>query len=554
MLALGGAAFVVLIALIVWHGSLRARRDALQRMIRVNQRALDRLNHMWDEAPMPPDPAIGRDHPYAWDLNVVGRASLAQRIGTPGTRYGWDALYRALLNQTSLADLPDRQQAVTELAHEIDLQQEVEAAGLREDEVLPDPEALVAWAAASAWLRTRTWLRIISWISPLAFVLLIILWSLDVVAAPLFVFPVAVNGIVFALWGQQAAGQVQAIVPLRDAIAGYRDMFRLIARLEPHSRLLKGIDATLEGGEDGALARSASLARIVSLAIPPGAIIYFPLQLAFLWDIHVLELLEGWQARVGGRVRTWLEAIGEWEALAALAVFRRDHPNWVHPDVRDDETSIRVQELAHPLLPEQDAVANDVTVGPEGHFLFVTGSNMSGKSTLLRAIGANVVLAQAGAPVCAAELSMPPVSIWTCMRVEDSLERGVSFFMAELQRLKTVVDGAAADPSRTALYLLDEILQGTNTGERQIASRRVLEALTRQRAIGAISSHDLELIEGTGLEAAADDVHFAEVFTRGPEGPSMTFDYRLQPGPATSSNALALMELLGFDLGDVKRA
>ena len=147
---------------------------------------------------------------------------------------------------------------------------------------------------------------------------------------------------------------------------------------------------------------------------------------------------------------------------------------------------------------------------------------------------------------------MPPLRIWTLMRVEDSLERGVSFFMAELQRLKTVVDGVAADSSRMSLYLLDEILQGTNTGERQVASRRVLEALTRQRAIGAISSHDLELIEGTSLEDAAEQVHFAEVFTRGPSGPSMTFDYQLRPGPATSSNALALMELLGFDLGEAK--
>jgi ABC-type multidrug transport system fused ATPase/permease subunit len=552
LLLLAGVMLVGLIALIVLHGRLRTRRDALQRMITVNQRALDRLAHRWDGAPMPPDPEIGRDHPYGWDLNVVGRASLAQRIGTPATRYGWDALYTALLNPEPERDLPDRQEAVAELAAEVDLQQEVEAAGLREDEALPDPGALVRWAAEAAWLRPRAWLRVISWLSPLAVIALVVLWFADVVAAPLFVFPVAINGIIFTIWGQQAAQRVQAIVPLRDAIAGYRDMFRLISRMEPRARLLTEIDSTLEGGEHGALARSASLARIVSLAIPPGAIIYFPLQLALLWDIHVLELLEAWQAKVGGRVRTWLQAIGEWEALAALAVLRRDHPDWAFPRVDANASSLTATKLAHPLLPVDEAVANAVTVGPKGHFLFVTGSNMSGKSTLLRAIGANAVLAQAGAPVCAEALSMPSLRIWTLMRVEDSLERGVSFFMAELQRLKTVVDGVAADPSRMSLYLLDEILQGTNTGERQVASRRVLEALTRQRAIGAISSHDLELIEGTSLEDAAEQVHFAEVFTRGPSGPSMTFDYQLRLGPATSSNALALMELLGFDLGEAK--
>lgn len=548
LLSLAGALLVGLIVLIVIHTRMRSTRDALQRMVAVNQRACSRLEQAWDDAPMPPEPGIGRDHPYAWDLNIVGRASLAHRIGTPVTKYGWDALYRALLGGSSPAGIPARQEAIGDLAAAIDLPQTVEAAGLRTDEALPDPEALVRWAASAPWLHARLWLRVLSWFSPLMVIVLLALWALDLIDAPLFVIPIAINGVIFALWGQPAAQQVQAIVPLRDANAGYRDMFRMISGASSGAPLLRDIEATLGDGEDGALARSASLARIVSLAIPPGAIIYFPLQLAFLWDIHVLEFLEAWQAKVGGRVKAWLEAIGEWEALAALAVLRRDNPDWAWPVVTAEANSISATSLAHPLLLASEAVANDVTVGPEGHFLFVTGSNMSGKSTLLRAIGANAVLAQAGAPVFAESLTMPLVSIWTCMRVEDSLEKGVSFFMAELQRLKAVVDGVAADPSRTALYLLDEILQGTNTGERQIASRMVLESLTRQRSIGAISSHDLELIVGTALEAAADQVHFAEIFTRGPNGPSMTFDYQLRQGPATSSNALALMELLGFDL------
>lgn len=547
LLVLTAIASVGLIWLIVVHARLRVRREELRRMIVVNQRALARLEHRWDSAPMPPDAGVGRDHPYAWDLNVVGRASLAQRIAIPATRYGWDALYRSLLGPASLDDVCLRQEAIAELAGEVDLQQAVEAAGLRDEQSLPDPGALVAWAVSSPWLRTRTWLRALSWVTPIAVVILFVLWAASVVDAPLFVIPVAVNALVFALWGQQAARQVQAIVPLRDAIGGYRDMFRTIASGRSDAFLLRQIDDTLEGGQDDAVARTGQLARAVSLAIPPGAIIYFPLQLAFLWDIHVLELLEGWQGKAGVQVSGWLQAAGEWEALAAFSILHRDHRNWTFPRVTSETASLVAMELAHPLLREQEAVANDVTVGPEGHFLFVTGSNMSGKSTLLRAIGANVVLAQAGAPACGRSLSMPPLSVWTCMRVEDSLERGVSFFMAELQRLKAVVDGVSSDPSRMALYLLDEILQGTNTAERQIASRRVLSSLVTQRAFGAISSHDLELIEGTALESTATPVHFAEVFTRGPEGPSMTFDYRLRPGPATSSNALALMELLGFD-------
>lgn len=537
----------VLASLVVVQSRLRGERHALQRLITVNERAEARRTLDWDAVPEGPVPGIGRDHPYAWDVNVVGRASLAQRIGTPGTRHGWDALYRALLEQGETGGIPARQGAIAELAGEIELHQRVEAAGLRGEDALPEPDALIAWAMSPAWLRPRIWLRVLGWIGPFVFLALLTGWALDVIAGPWFVVPIVVNGVIFALWGGPAAARVQAIVPLRDAIGGYRDMFRLVAGAEPRADLLHDIDRVLG---DEAVARMGALARIVSLAIPPGAIIYYPLQLAFLWDIHVLDALEGWQATAGARMSAWLEALGEWEALAAFSVLHRDHPDWAYPAIDTGANGIAAKALAHPLLPDEAAVANDVAVGPEGHFLFVTGSNMSGKSTLLRAIGANAVLAQAGAPVCARSLVMPPVGIWTCMRVEDSLERGVSFFMAELQRLKTVVDGVASEPERMSLYLLDEILQGTNTGERQIASRRVLATLARQRSIGAVSSHDLELIDGSGLEDAAVSVHFAEVFERGPEGPSMTFDYRLRQGPATTSNALALMELLGFDLDE----
>ena len=550
MLLLGAALVIAYLALVVVQRVFRQRRDALQRMVTVNERALARREHRWNDLPEPPDAESDRDHPYAYDLNVVGRASLAHRISTPSTRHGWDALYRSLLTTGDPTDLSTRQEAVAELAAHVDLQQRVEAAGIREDDTLPDPAALVAWAGSPAWLRPRLWLRVLGWIGPIAVITLFLLWAFDIVDAPLFVIPIGVNGVIFALWGQEAARRVQAIVPLREAVAGYRDMFSLIASANPRAERLREIDDVLEGDDDGALGQSAALARIVSLAIPPGAIIYFPLQLAFLWDMHVLEFLEAWQSRAGKRVGRWLDAIGEWEALAAFSVLRRDHPEWAFPQVAADAMAFSATALAHPLISEEIAVANDVEVGPEGHFLFVTGSNMSGKSTLLRAIGANAVLAQAGAPVFADRLHMPPMHIWTCMRVEDSLEQGVSFFMAELKRLKAVVDGVQGHRDRMSLYLLDEILQGTNTGERQIASRRVLAWLARERAIGAVSSHDLELIEGTRLGEAAIQVHFAEVFDRDVSGPSMTFDYILRPGPATSSNALALMELLGFDLDD----
>jgi DNA mismatch repair ATPase MutS len=201
--------------------------------------------------------------------------------------------------------------------------------------------------------------------------------------------------------------------------------------------------------------------------------------------------------------------------------------------------------ISHPLMSPDRRVANDVSVGPAGTVLLITGSNMSGKSTLLRSIGLNLVLAQAGAPVCAAEFRTPPLRVYTSIHVEDSLELGLSYFMAALARLKQIVDAAERGPAegRPLLYLLDEVLQGTNSIERSVAVRAVVQHLLEAGAIGVMTTHDLALAAEEPLAASATLAHFTEqVHADG----SMTFDYRLRPGLATSTNALRLMQLIGI--------
>jgi DNA mismatch repair ATPase MutS len=210
---------------------------------------------------------------------------------------------------------------------------------------------------------------------------------------------------------------------------------------------------------------------------------------------------------------------------------------------------VRAVTLGHPLIAEDRRVANDVDVGPPGTFLLVTGSNMSGKSTLLRAIGLNVLLAQAGGPVCASSLSLPPVSVETSMRIHDSLEEGVSYFMAALRRLREIVEAvrAAEHDGRRVLYLLDEILQGTNTAERQVATRAIIGALQAHGAIGVVTTHDLSLVDAPELSASSRPVHFSERIGDRDDEVAMSFDYRLRPGLATSRNALQLMKMIGLD-------
>ncbi len=303
------------------------------------------------------------------------------------------------------------------------------------------------------------------------------------------------------------------------------------------------------GGGDAALAGFQRLQKLTSLAdVRHSGMVHGLLQAVLLWDLHVVGLLEGWQAAHGRRVRSWLERLGRLEALAALAGLTHDHPDWCRPSlVQGGPLELSATDLGHPLLIPEACVPNDVSLGPPGTFLLVTGSNMSGKSTLLRACGVNAVLALAGGPACAGELALPELALGTSFRVRDSLEQGLSYFMAELRRLKEVVD-LAADSPLPVLYLFDEILLGTNAEERRVAVQKVLSRLKALGAVGAVATHDLSLATAEGLADACVPVHFTERFDERNGRAEMSFDYRVRPGLAPTTNALKLLALVG--LGD----
>jgi len=290
----------------------------------------------------------------------------------------------------------------------------------------------------------------------------------------------------------------------------------------------------------------ANLRRDGLLGVP-----YYLSQLFVLTDFHVVALMERWQQKHGPLVRRWLTGVGRVEAISSLATLAHDNPRWALPQVEDlPEPNITASELGHPLLSNLQCVPNDVAIGPPGSFVLVTGSNMSGKSTLLRAVGLNVTLAQAGGPVCARAFHLPPIHLATCMRIRDSLADGVSFFLAELRRLKQIVDQStdrAAGEERTMLYLLDEVLQGTNSAERHIAVVRVVGRLVESGALGMVSTHDLELAHSPPLSRSCQTVHFRETFTGTGHDQQMTFDYQLRTGLAPTTNALKLLQFVGLD-------
>lgn len=587
----GTAAWAVLAASAVAFGVLvvrqRAARQRLRRaefMADFNRAGIARVERRWADLPPAPRITAPGSHDYAADLDLYGDASLLRLVGTCGTAPGWRTLQSWLLGRADPETVALRQEAVREMAAALDFRDRLAAEARlaaasapgqkapMPGEEAPTPvgtasrpndsdaptERFLRWAEGDSWLPNHRWVGNTALVLTPVNLAAIALYVVGAAPTAALAWTLLVSVLVRTL-RRKAIRQVFAEAGDGESgIRRYGDLLGHLHRAPLTSRYMTRVRQRIGEGPRAAPEEIARLRRLLDLAdVRRSPLFHLPLAIVLHWDVHVLAALERWKARSGGRVRDWLDAIGEAEALAALAAAAADHPDWTLPALDPDARTLRARSLGHPLLAPGTCVRNDVEVGPAGSFLLVTGSNMSGKSTLLRAVGLNAVLAQAGGPVCARELRMPPLHVVTSMRVEDSVTGGVSFFMAGLHRLKEVVDAArsagdspqpdsassGAGAPRT-LYLLDEILRGTNSAERRIAARTVLRHLLETDAIGAVTSHDLSLADARDLVARAVAMHFTESVGDGADG--LAFDYRLRPGIATSTNALKLLEMVGL--------
>jgi len=539
--------------LVVLHARVEERAGRFEALRIVNVRGAARVARDWDALPPAPAPgdALVEGHPYANDLDVFGRASLFQFIGPAATEYGHRTLATWLLSPAAAPEIASRQGAVAELSPLDDWREQLASFGVLASTHRADSIATFRrWAEAPGpSVRGLPAIRVAvySIVAALCIfgaldfsgVMPNTLWGIPLLAGIALSFATAAS--VTRAFDEAGSGE--------RTLAQYASIFEHIESQHFTSPALAALQHKMTAAGRSAPAAMRSLNRILAFAdLRRGAaLLHFPIQAVTLWDFHCLFALESWRHAVGARVDTWLHAAAELDALSCLATIRRDYPEWCNPQLTTGERIYRAVGLGHPLLPANRRVSNDVQLGPPGTVLLVTGSNMSGKSTLLRAIGANAVLAQCGAPACATSLRLPPCDLQTSIRIQDSLEHGVSYFMAALARLKGVVDAAQREPGdRALLYLLDEILQGTNSAERGIAVQAVARHLLDAGAIGAMTTHDLNLAGEEPLQSAAHLVHFTEIVESG----TMRFDYRLREGLATSRNALRLMELIGIHIPD----
>jgi hypothetical protein len=541
----GLALFVMFGALVVRHARVIDDVERAETALRSSGHGLARLARDWTALPEVPPPAAldFNAHPYARDLDIFGHASLAKWLGRAATSDGMAILHDWLLNPAAAEEIPARQAALEELAARREWRETLAIEGELTIASAAAISRFLGWAEASD-VAVPPALHAAAIALPIATAILLPLFLIGVTDGAWFLVPILGAIVLSFAYAKPMNAIFDRVTVGERALERYATMLALVCGEGWTAPMLERLKAQLciGGAAPAIITRLSRLAGWSELRTG-AALLHFPIQALTMWDFHVFFAIQRWRARSGRHVRGWIAALGIVDALAVLANVRADQPAWVAPRLEPGARTIDAAALGHPLIADDRRVVNDVQVGPAGTVLLITGSNMSGKSTLLRAVGLNAVLAQAGAPACAIAFTMPPADLQTSIRVQDSLELGLSYFMAALARLKQIVDAAASPGPRVITYLLDEVLQGTNSIERSLAVRAIVGHLIDAGAIGVMTTHDLALADEQPLKSAAQLAHFTEQVH--PDG-RMTFDYRLRPGLATSTNALRLMQLIGI--------
>jgi len=482
-------------------------------------------------------------HPYAEDLDLFGEGSLFELVCTASTPAGRDTVAAWLKGPATAEEIRARQEAVIELRPRLDLREDLALLG---DELSSrlSPKALVRWGSAAAGDAPSPLPRAIAPLLATLSVAALAAWML-LGAGPI---PLLGTLIIQGLFAMTLRGRVQAVLAGVDGPTRNLALLRsLLTRLEAEpvsTTRLQELEAVLRTDGLPPSRRIAQLQRLVDLLDARHNQFFVPFGLLLLWSTQLSLSIESWRVRYGPALAGWLEAAGEMEALAALAGYAYEHPQDIFPQISDTGPVFEGRGLGHPLLSEERCVRNDLQLGHEPQALVISGSNMSGKSTYLRTAGCNALLAFAGAPVRAEALRISPLAIGASLQIADNLREGTSHFYAEIRRLRGVMD--LTEGALPVLFLLDEILHGTNSHDRRIGASAVVQQLVERGALGLVTTHDLALAKiADELAPRILNVHFQDHLEDG----QMCFDYTLRPGVVSKSNALELMRSVGLEIG-----
>ncbi len=534
---------------VVLHARTISRKEGALLRQEIHARHLLRLSGEWVKLESRGDGLLPREHAYAWDVDLLGRASLFQRIDVTHTHDGEQTLAGWLGSAAQREVIAERQAAVAELASLLPLRQELEAAAAGGWERKLDPRGVDKLTRLPSLFAEKPWLRALSLVAPVITLSSLALGAWGVWPSTLWLVPASGQAVLLAWLGARTRRSFDMLDAKLPVFESFERMLLVLENARWQSSLLKTLQARVAFDGVPASMHVRRLARWAGLAqLRTNVLFHVLINNLTLWDLHVLFGLERFVRDVGSRASDWFLSLGELEALASLATLADGDTDASFPEVVDAREPFVAVQLGHPLLVPEVRVRNDLQLRGPGTALVVTGSNMAGKSTLLRAVGQNLALALAGGPVIAKHLRVPHVRLRASMRAEDSLESGTSYFHAELEKLKRVIDEAEAQPP--VFFLLDELLRGTNARARHIGAKAVLFHLLARSGTGLVATHDTELAAlGAEQPTRIDNVHFTDVIFDG----EMRFDYKLRPGIVRTSNALRLLAMAGIDVPQAER-
>lgn len=531
-------ALLLFVGTAIFHARVLRRRSCAERAADVYRKGLARIEDRWVGNGQSGERIDISSSLYATDLDLFGHGSLFELLSQARTRMGEDALAAWLLAPSPIAELVQRQAAVGELRGRIDLREDVAVLG-EDIKTGVHPEQLTEWAEAPNQL-THPWLRWLSLLLAVAAVATVIVWAELGTKTPFFAV-VIVETIITAVLHKRTDRVLHAT---EHALADLQLLSSLLARLEreqfesPRLQAIKTDLASHHLAGSQAIGRLRTIVDYIESLENP---IMRALNIPLLYAVQTAYAAEAWRSAHGAAVRGWLKAIGEVEALLSLSGYSYEHPADPFPEFIEGPPCFEAAELGHPLIAAAKCVRNSISVGGETKVLLISGSNMSGKSTLMRAVGINTVLAMAGAPVRARSLQLTSLQIGASILVNDSLQEGSSRFYAEITRLRRIC--VLAEERPPVLFLLDELLQGTNSKDRLIGAEGVVRGLLQSGAIGLISTHDLALTQiGADGDGLLRNVHLQDEIVDG----KMKFDFKLQDGVVTKSNGIELMRLIGL--------
>lgn len=521
-----------------WHVRIENARNAARRGIRFYQSGLERLDGTWSGKGSPGTEFLDPHHPYAADLDLFGVGSLFELVNAAHTQTGRATLAAWLLEPASLQDILARQEAIKELSPKVDLRERLGFVAAEVDTWIPT-ESLISWTRQPRTLKSNP-VRVVAFCLPwLSVVLLIAGQWLGVLSALTIQYALA------RFYRRRVQKVTRTVGVVQHDLRCIADLFECLEAEDFKSERLRRMDAV--GPCSGVCASEAiqRLATFYSWIASRGNPLVAIVGSWFLWETQVAFAVEAWRAQFGTMVEPWLRRLGEIEALSSVAGYAFEHPADPFPEILPTPApaQIEAQTLKHPLMLESRCVGNNVSLGPNCRLIVVSGSNMSGKSTYLRTLGINLVLALAGAPVRARRFRMTHVRVGASIRTVDSIQEGTSRFYAEIVRLGQIVK--LAGQGTPLVFLLDEILGGTNSHDRRIGAACVARNLVERGALGLITTHDLALARiAEEIQPPGANYHFEDQIDNG----KMSFDYRLRPGVVRKSNALELMRSVGLDV------